>query len=928
MNKRKKELSGDNELNISKAKRSLRENSQLTAETNFEIPVPQSHDSEQKSKPTTAVTKQEWEEKSQENSEALAGNLQTSSNDEGIKNSPELKQLSLPLSQNSSGKFVPVFAKPKKGLTETPQRKNGEAAEFQTEQTLMMHKLQETLESNLRCTDNSLACEPSEVDMQEAKSPPGSSQLMGTKVQEAEDTVIPHCQKCTSEGLDVKTQNQHKINNISNEAAMVGVSHQGTASNLKEDSCDQNTYVELVPLFPDTLCQKDAGSHENRNLSLGSLECPIQKDESYSILAEHRIFEGGKDRQNEDVNSSLQNVDQKKLTEEDETAIKLSNVKEEKGTKSMHGEGVALVDTSIKSKMESRIIKPQFLVNLNITTDEEQNNNTCTSGRAEEQSSSDKGAEQRNPFKDAKAAEQNSPHGSGKIAEHSDLCSVDKIVGESYSKSSGKATLQSSPCTGDEVVVEQGGSCKVTEQSSPNSSGAFLEQKSENGDGKVVKQRSPHSSGNVSEKTGNDRDREISGKDFPSSSQSIIVDLKMDVEVTESKSVQTTETISLFCLQTERCGPLECSSASQQPAFYTGEPDAGKEEAEKERERSVGTRAESSPVALDSLIDSCFIHENNQEDHIPLEWWKANGSEGLRPDRKQSPVSICDSGPNILEVKQSNTDSVPQAATQIPETGIKSSPLSLGLLWNVKNNEETVICEKHKMDPVPMENCLSPLDLNITTDEEQNMCTSRCVDVLEQLKREKVISHKRGTDANSGGWPSLSAADISLPTGALSDPLPVDQTCSSWEDALSLDLELLPDSQFQSVLEDNRVELSQQQPFSVGSNCSPSIPEREHRDPQMPVPVINISYPNKLQTRVEMMEESCDSTKEQDATDVVCGLIIELSNLNRLIMNTHRDLESFKRLKYRKSRQSGKFFAHALKGATNTVYTVKKWKEV
>nr|XP_032636215.1 uncharacterized protein C19orf57 homolog [Chelonoidis abingdonii] len=919
MNKRKKEPSeGNSELSVSKAKRSLRENSQLTAENNFEIPVqPQSNDSERKSKPTTAGTKQERSEKSQENPEALAVNLQTSSNDEERETTSEPKQLSqaqefisLPLSQNSAGKFVPVFAKLKRGLTETPERNDGETAGFHTEQTVMMHKLQEILDSNLQCTGSNLACESSEADMQDAKFLPESFQLMVSKVQEAGDMEISHGQKCTSEGLDVKTQNAQKIKNISTKAAMIGDSHQGTgiAFNLQEDSCDKNTFVELVHLFPDTLCHEDAGSHENRNLSLGSLECPIEKDVSCSILTEYRISNRGKGNQNEDLNSCLENVDQK-IPTEDEIAIKLGNfVKEEKETENVHGEVIDLMDTSIKSKMESNLMKPQFLVDLNITTDKEKNN-SCTRGRGEEQRSSDKGAEQTSPFKDDKAAaEQNSLHSSGKIAEHSDLCSAGKIADRSSSKSSGKTTQQSSPCIRAEVVVEQRGSCKVTEQSSPQSSGRVLDRKSLQSSGKVAEQSSLHNSGRVSEKINSDKDGDTSGKDFLSSTQSMIVDLKMDVEVTELKSIQATETTCLFCIQTEGCGHLECNNTSLQTAFYNGESHTGKEEAEKKSKTSEGTRAESDPNASAALIDNGFICENNQEDYITLEWGKENGSQKVRPGRKQSPFGICDARPNPLEVKQSNTEIVPQAATQIPEAGIKSSPLLFGLSLNVKNNEEMVICEKNKMDPVPMENYLSPID------------------VLEQLEREKVVvNHKRETDANSGVWKSLSAADTGLSSGALRDPSPVDQTCSLWEDALSLDLEFLPDNPLQTVLEDNRVEFPLKQPFSVDSNCSPSIPESDlyperERRPKTPVQIINISYPNKLQPRVEMMEGGCDPTKEEDATDVVCGLIIELSNLNRLIMNTHRDLESLKRLKYRKSRQSGRFIAHGLKGATNTLY--------
>ncbi|XP_036734903.2 break repair meiotic recombinase recruitment factor 1 isoform X2 [Manis pentadactyla] len=52
--------------------------------------------------------------------------------------------------------------------------------------------------------------------------------------------------------------------------------------------------------------------------------------------------------------------------------------------------------------------------------------------------------------------------------------------------------------------------------------------------------------------------------------------------------------------------------------------------------------------------------------------------------------------------------------------------------------------------------------------------------------------------------------------------------------------------------------------------------------------------------------EACEAVRMEDATDTVRGLIIELSNLNRLIMSTHRDLEALKRLSYRKVKPAGK----------------------
>ncbi|XP_051821833.1 break repair meiotic recombinase recruitment factor 1 isoform X3 [Antechinus flavipes] len=87
---------------------------------------------------------------------------------------------------------------------------------------------------------------------------------------------------------------------------------------------------------------------------------------------------------------------------------------------------------------------------------------------------------------------------------------------------------------------------------------------------------------------------------------------------------------------------------------------------------------------------------------------------------------------------------------------------------------------------------------------------------------------------------------------------------------------------------------------------------------------------NKLQPRDEMAEGICDPPKE-DATAIICGLTVELSNLNRLIMSTHRDLESFRRLKHRKGKAAGKLpsyqFPYPPNGMTYCSHAVKKWKE-
>ncbi|KAJ1160916.1 hypothetical protein NDU88_001406 [Pleurodeles waltl] len=66
---------------------------------------------------------------------------------------------------------------------------------------------------------------------------------------------------------------------------------------------------------------------------------------------------------------------------------------------------------------------------------------------------------------------------------------------------------------------------------------------------------------------------------------------------------------------------------------------------------------------------------------------------------------------------------------------------------------------------------------------------------------------------------------------------------------------------------------------------------------------------------------SSHAITEQDGTQTVQGLIVELSNLNRLIMNTHRDLEYIRRLRHRRGRPGVKYLPH-------TGFISKKRKEI
>ncbi|XP_023352536.1 uncharacterized protein C19orf57 homolog [Sarcophilus harrisii] len=159
---------------------------------------------------------------------------------------------------------------------------------------------------------------------------------------------------------------------------------------------------------------------------------------------------------------------------------------------------------------------------------------------------------------------------------------------------------------------------------------------------------------------------------------------------------------------------------------------------------------------------------------------------------------------------------------------------------------------------------------------------------------------------------------------------------SDWGESLALELDFLPDSQIRDALDDPNFGFSSEQASPVESPLVPSLPGKNpHLDEeqvQSKAPMVRKSTSSykKVQPRDEMAEGICDPPKE-DATAIICGLTVELSNLNRLIMSTHRDLESFRRLKHRKGKAAGKLpnyqFPFPPNGMTYCSHAVKKWKE-
>uniref|UniRef100_A0A8D2DZQ9 Uncharacterized protein n=1 Tax=Sciurus vulgaris TaxID=55149 RepID=A0A8D2DZQ9_SCIVU len=85
----------------------------------------------------------------------------------------------------------------------------------------------------------------------------------------------------------------------------------------------------------------------------------------------------------------------------------------------------------------------------------------------------------------------------------------------------------------------------------------------------------------------------------------------------------------------------------------------------------------------------------------------------------------------------------------------------------------------------------------------------------------------------------------------------------------------------------------------------------------------------EVQQRPGAGGQAHEACRMADATGTVRGLVVELSNLNRLIMSTHRDLEAFKRLTSRKAKPPGKNpLPYPSRGAGNLPRGEQAWRDL
>ncbi|KAM6469981.1 break repair meiotic recombinase recruitment factor 1 isoform 1-T1 [Liasis olivaceus] len=216
-------------------------------------------------------------------------------------------------------------------------------------------------------------------------------------------------------------------------------------------------------------------------------------------------------------------------------------------------------------------------------------------------------------------------------------------------------------------------------------------------------------------------------------------------------------------------------------------------------------------------------------------------------------------------------------------------------------DEESAQCEGIKSKPDQVESSLSSVEI-----PPPHVLSDPSKEIKAQSKVQgSFVAY--GTDSS-----------ISAPSGLDM----VAQAYSPCLDSFSLDLESLPDTQLEGILESHSLEFQSQKICSNDKSNQYAARKRENKTPP---PDSTKIYANNVRDETKKI---CDPSKQEDATDVVYGLIKELSNLNRLIMSTHRDLDSFKRLKSRRSRQHGKLLSHNMNNMTSMVCAVKKKREL
>ncbi|KAJ6657671.1 hypothetical protein lerEdw1_002172 [Lerista edwardsae] len=449
---------------------------------------------------------------------------------------------------------------------------------------------------------------------------------------------------------------------------------------------------------------------------------------------------------------------------------------------------------------------------------------------------------------------------------------------------SAKVEEQSDICSSTDVLEADGAQYNSTISEKPS------DQHSLRTSGKPGEQNSPCRKIIVTEQN-NYEGQDTSGKDFPNTWS--VFPLEKEIDISEPKCKPVIETSNLSCPLPDGDVHSGTRKTSVQPVLSSEEKGPGMT-AKPIKNTDVSQEREN-PILIQ-----------------PPQQWKENECEKLVSNIKLELDEYCLRPSEITETLFS-TSITHQNLTKIPETETKpkteNSPSSTDVHMN---GQEVVMCGENKSQPIHVESCLPSSN------------------VLSQLEREMGSpTPNRDTNADSEAQQPLLASCTGYSICASSDFDTVTQTPSLCRDPLNL-----PHSQLHGISESNSLEfplseltsLDDQHIHSKGKIDQYTAEGTSGIESPLPVVHAGLGHPNNA--KVEITERICDLSEQEDATDVVCGLIKELSNLNRLIMSKHRDLDSFKRTKFRRNRQSGKSMIHSINNMASTLCTVKRKKEI
>ncbi|XP_042549589.1 break repair meiotic recombinase recruitment factor 1 [Dipodomys spectabilis] len=198
---------------------------------------------------------------------------------------------------------------------------------------------------------------------------------------------------------------------------------------------------------------------------------------------------------------------------------------------------------------------------------------------------------------------------------------------------------------------------------------------------------------------------------------------------------------------------------------------------------------------------------------------------------------------------------------------------------------------------------------------------SQCQQHLGELHPSPQVSSLLN-DPDTADGPLQETAACSGGTGTSTDrPGPpqlslVSASQVSWPESPAMELDFLLDSQMQDALDVTDVELPPEQGFPEGTT-----PGLEWPGPSPCATIGDADAVMEAKLRPVGGTWVPEPSRMEDATDTVRGLIVELSNLNRLIMSTHRDLEACKRLSSRKAKAP-----HKAKGSGGAPLGEQGWR--